>query len=104
MTDHISRIETDLVPEIETALVKSNIQRAVKALTESLKVLVEHAKETNEALAALSKTAEAATPAKDIAKKDEVADKDDKARQPAKKTPVKKTGGEPTSDVLKPVE
>jgi hypothetical protein len=104
MTDHISRIENDLVPEVEAALIKSNIQRAVKALTESMKALVEHAKETNEALAALSKATDNATPTKDIAKTDEVEDKDSKARQPAKKTPVKKTGGEPTADVLKPVE
>lgn len=103
MTDHISRIENELVPEVEAALIKSNIQRAVKALNESMKALAAHAKETNEALAALSTATEAA-PAKDIAKTAEVEDKDSKARQPAKKTPVKKTGGEPTADVLKPVE
>lgn len=86
----LEKIETETIPEIESASQKGNTQRAITALIESLKLLVDHAKEANAALVNLDDATEVAS--------------EEKAPKPASKTPVKKTGGKPTPDMLKSPE
>lgn len=45
MSDHLSKIETELLPEIEAAALKGNMNRVVAAVRQSILELVEHAKD-----------------------------------------------------------
>lgn len=56
MPNHLKKIEEELLPEIEVAAIKGNMNRVIAALRASLAELVNNAKEMNVALSALNGT------------------------------------------------
>lgn len=53
MSKHLKKIEEELLPEMEIAAIKGNMNRVIAALRESIAALVEDAKATNVGLDSL---------------------------------------------------
>ncbi len=89
MTESISKIENDLLPELDAAAIKGNMQRALTALIESLRHIVEDAKATHVALAVLHNTTQ--QPRVDEVEKPAPTAPKKVAKPAVKKAPAKKT-------------
>lgn len=99
MSDHLKKVEEELLPEIELAALKGNMNRVIAALTASLTELVEHAKLAEQAAKALGDLSvegdllvdgSVATTTPDMIV-DKAPTKKAPTRKPAKKAPAKKT-------------
>ena len=93
MSDHLKKIEEELLPEIEQAALKGNINRIVAAVRQSIVELVEHAKLGNLAVSDLAVTGQIRVG--DSAGSAEELSEAPKTKKPAqkaaKKAPAKKT-------------